>query len=231
MWAPSGAQSTEVQYGQYTGLGTQEAFTLFEGNADITIHGAVNTDGYVEQQLATKSGYRVERVVGSQFIRCVPYFDVASAAQARSVLVKIGFIVLPTDETGALLEIPQLFDSKENERRWLWRREWVLYNTHSAVQSSTVASQTTVTSDATIGGYQADLPAGNYQYSGSDCNHRVDFKPRVTVGFEQRFVRIMQAQALTGYAGGIPGNARFILQGVSALRMFITKGRQVASRR
>jgi len=83
------------------------------------------------------SGYRLRRIVGKCFVSA----QQIDLDDPGSFLVAGAFIVLRVDEAGSLplatnLDQYNLFDIRNDDSPWIWRREWLLQNGDSTTLAS-----------------------------------------------------------------------------------------------
>jgi len=141
------------------------------------------------------SGYRLRRIVG----KCFVGVSQQAAQDPGLYLIAAAFIILRVSEQNgsvplaANLDNYNLFDTRNDDSPWIWRREWILQN---ALRTTKV---------------NKDYPLTNAEYgSGPDGPH-IDQKTARVVMSDERLFFVASVMPLAGGDEQIDGHVGFIL--------------------
>jgi len=157
----------------YNQLETIEAAPML---LDEPVNDATGVSALGGLALASHTGYYLRRIVGQIHIT----HQQNDAVDVVTTRVGAGIIVDRVGEGGALQNLTAWnpIAAHAKQKRWLWRREWMLAN--NTIQP---------------GGNTTDWPTSNVEYGDIRSGTQVDWKGFAKVGYEERLFLILYTRA------------------------------------
>jgi len=143
------------------------------------------------------SGYRLRRIVG----KCFASYDQNTDGSPGAILLGAAFIILRISEQNgnvplaANLDNYNLFDVRQDDSPWIWRREWILSNSTSTANLTSLF----------------DYPHTTAEYGSAVDGPHIDQKTARIVMSDERLFFVATAMPLTGGAEQVENTCRIVL--------------------
>lgn len=161
------------------------------------------------------SGYRLRRIVG----KCFAGVQQLNNGGPGAVFIGAGFIVLRVDEAGSLplaanLDQYNIFDTRNDDFPWIWKREWILSNGSAGTGASTL-----------------DYPFTNAEYGSVADGPHIDQKTARVISDDERLFFVASGFGLVTTGPQDTTGVRFLVSARVLASMRTTLGnRRNASR-
>lgn len=188
LWAPTFQPAVPFELAIDTASPTRAYLTIIEGDDPINTATSGLYPGTPNYWLglALNQGYVVKRIVGKLHVATE---QDPGLPQFTAVSVKAGIFVERVDETGTIQTESawDMFSEVSSQKRWLWRRSWILGN----------QAATGVVDPPLLSSY-FDYPSCNSEYGSIQDGPHIDWKGGARVAYEERLFLTVQAKRAGG---------------------------------